>query len=281
MKNLFLTLMVVCTAFAGVNAQVQTPSASPFAKHEQMVGLTNVTLEYSRPSVKGRVIFGNDGIVPFGKVWRTGANNVTKITFGDNVKVGGKELKAGAYAILTIPNEKSWEIMFYPYETGNWGSYVEKEPAAAIEANVNKTEMPMESFDFYLDDLTANGATLAFIWANAQVGFPLEVNTDQKVMASIERALGGPSASDYFAAGSYYHDSGKDLEKALMYVQKSTKTDSPYFWEVRKESLILADLGRYKEAIDAAKLSLKLATDAGNDDYIRMNEKSIAMWMKK
>lgn len=282
MKNTLLTLMTICLVSLGMMAQVQAPASSPFAKHEQQVGLTNVTLEYSRPSAKGRTIFAEDGLVPYGKIWRTGANSATKITFGDDVKVGGKELKAGSYAVLTIPNAKSWDVMFYPYETGNWGSYVEMEPAATVKAEVTKmTPVYVETFDFFLDDLTANGASIGFVWADTYAGLQLEVNTDAMVMKSIEQTLAGPTVNDYYAAGAYYHDSGKDLEKALEWVQKATKSGTPRYWQVRKESLILADLGRYKDAVAAAKQSLELAKEAGNDDYIRMNEKSIEMWMKK
>jgi tetratricopeptide (TPR) repeat protein len=109
----------------------------------------------------------------------------------------------------------------------------------------------------------------------------ITADSDKTVMASIEKVLAGPSGNDYFNAASYMHDSGKDLNKALEYVRKATQVASPAFWQVRRESLILADLGRKAEAIEAAKKSLELAKVANNMDYVRMNEKSIAEWTKK
>lgn len=271
-----LVAMVATTA----NAQIKTPAPSPKATLTQAIGLSDVTIEYSRPSAKGRTIFAADGLVPYGKVWRTGANQATKVSFGADAKVGGKELKKGDYAVLTIPNADSWAVHFYPYESGNWGSYVEKDPAVIATAKVENLPFSIESFSISVEDISDDSGNLVFFWSNVAAALPLKFEVESRVMAQIERTLAGPTAGDYYAAGNYLLSINKDLDKALMYVQKATKGENPRFWQVRREALILAKLGKTKEAIAAAKLSKDLAMKAGNDDYVRMNEKSIAEWAK-
>lgn len=281
MKKLVLHYMVFCflaLMSQPLAAQISTPAPSPGSKLMQTVGLTDVTIEYSRPAVKDRKIFAADGLVPYGEVWRTGANSATKITFSDDVKVGEHELKAGAYAILTKPNAASWQVMFFPYEGANWVPYAEKEPAATLEAKTMKTGHKVENFSILIDNIGTDGADLIFAWDNTAAAVPMKMNVDKRVMANIERVLAGPSPNDYFAAASYYHQTGKDLNKALEWVQKANDTDQPRFWQVRLEALILADLNRKDDAIKAAKKSMELAEAAGNADYVRMNKKSIEEW---
>ena len=187
-----LTILAICCLMAWnpAQAQISTPAPSPAAKVMQTVGLTDVTVEYSRPSVKGREVFAANGLVPFDKFWRTGANAATKITFSDEVKVGEESLPAGDYAILTKPSVTQWEVMFYEYEGGNWGSYVEKTPAATVTAKTMKSGMNTESFMIYFDELTNTGAHLKMAWANTVVAVPIAVYVDERVMADIN--LGGP-----------------------------------------------------------------------------------------
>jgi len=281
-KLLFSICTIALVAFFATtsNAQIKTPAPSPSATSTQAIGLSDVTITYSRPSVKGRKVFAADGLVPYGKVWRTGANQVTKISFGADVRAGGKDLKKGDYAVLTIPNAKSWAVHFYPYETGNWGSYVEKTPTAIATANVKALPFSVESFIIMINNITDDSGNLEFIWDNVVAAVPLKFEVQKNVMAAIDKTLAGPTANDYYAAGNYLLSINKDLDKALMYVQKATKGDSPKFWQVRREALILSKLGKTKEAITVAKLSKDLAMKAGNDDYVRMNEKSIAEWSK-
>ncbi len=277
-QKLTLSILFVVGILTLTLGQIRTPAPSPSASLKQTVGLTDISVEYSRPSVKGRTIFSADGLVPFGKIWRTGANSAVKITFSDDVTVEGKALEAGSYAILTRPGATSWDINFYPYESSGWGSYVEKDPAASVTVHSHQMTEKVESFLIVFDELSSDGGTLGFLWENTYVPVKIGVEVDSRVMADIEKTMAGPSAGDYFAAASYMHDSGKDLNKALMYVQKATHTDNPRFWQVRREALILADLGRKSEAVQVAKRSLELAQKAGNDDYVRMNEKSIKEW---
>jgi hypothetical protein len=280
-KNLLFAAFVASTLGAG--AQIVTPAASPTAKFEQKVGLTDVKIEYSRPSAKGRTVFGDaKSLVPFGEVWRTGANSISKISFSDSVTLdGNKGLKKGDYGILSKPGMDSWDIHFYKYVDGNWSGYVSRTPDQIISVKPKKLANHTETFTIDLNDLTTDMAHLVMTWEKTSVAVPIKVEVDKIVTASIDKVLAGPTPSDYYAAGSYYHDSKKDLNKALEYVRKATTGANPMFWQVRKESLILADLGRYKEAMEVAKKSLELATKAGNKDYIKMNEESIAMWMKK
>ncbi|RME92265.1 MAG: DUF2911 domain-containing protein [Bacteroidetes bacterium] len=282
MKKLLFHTLALLLALPGF-AQIKTPAASPAAKVIQTVGLSEITVEYSRPSVKGRTIFAEDGLVPYGKLWRTGANAATKITFSDDVMLGADNFKlaAGEYAILTKPMAEVWHVMFYPYESSSWGSYVDKEAAATLKAEVNKTGHMVETFTIGFDKLTMDGAHLVFAWENTMVALPIRTEVHEAVMADIKRTMAGPTANDYFRAASYLHDSGQDLELALEYIQKATNVEEPRFWMVRREALILKDLGRSQEAIAAAKRSLELARAAGNEDYVRMNEKSIAEWTGK
>lgn len=278
-KNLLLLPLLLLIGIAAIHAQIVTPAASPSAKLTQMVGLTEVTVEYSRPAMKGRTIFAADGLVPFGSVWRTGANSATKITFSDDVTIEDNKLPAGSYAILTKPGATSWAVHFYNHQSTNFGSYLEEDPNLVVNVNPIKIDATLESFTINIDGMNNSGATLQFAWENTVVPIAIGVDVDTKVMASIDRVMAGPSANDYNNAATYYHEAGKDLKQALEWSNMATAGDNPRYWMVRRKALILADLGMKKEAIEAAKQSLELAKTAGNNDYVRMNEKSIKEWM--
>jgi hypothetical protein len=277
-KNLLILPLLLLLGLAAIEAQITTPAASPGAMVKQTVGLSEVTIEYSRPAMKGRTIFAADGLVPFDAVWRTGANQATKITFSDDVTVGDKALSAGSYAILTKPSAMSWDIHFYAYDGGNWGNYTSKTPDLVATAKPTKIEFPIESFTIGLGNVVGGNASIWMGWENTMVSVPIAFEVESKVMASIDRAMAGPSSNDYFAAASYYHENGKDLNKALEWINLATAGDNPAFWQVRRKALILADLGKKQAAIAAAKMSMELAQKAGNDDYVRMNKKSLKEW---
>ena len=277
-KLSILFVLVSCGLTA--NAQIKTPQPSPTSKIEQVVGLTDVTVEYSRPGMRGRTIFGD--LVPYGQVWRTGANANTKITFSDNVTVDGKELKKGTYAIYTIPGEKSWEVIFYS-DSNNWGTPQKwDESKVAAKTTVEVLEMPMkvETFTITFDDLATGSAVLGMLWENVYAGVKFEVPTDAITTKSIETVMAGPSSNDYFQAATYYHTEGKDLKQALAWMQKATAGENPPFWYLRRMSLIQADLGDKKGAIATAQKSLAAAEKANNADYIKMNKESIAQRQK-
>lgn len=281
--NLSAMLLLLSFSALDLNGQIKTPAPSPSSELKQTVGLTDVTIVYSRPNVKGRAIFAEDGLVPFGKPWRLGANAATKFSFSEDVMIAGSKLKAGDYAVLATPGAAEWKFMFYPYESGNWGSYLEKEAAAVASLKPITGDKNVETMSFHIANVQAASADIVFSWEKTKVTLPLEADTDKQVMASIESVLNGPSQNDYFAAATYYHESGKDLNQALAWVEKATAGDEPRFWQVRRKALILADLGKKEAAVKAAQLSLELAEKAGNEDYVRMNKKSIEEWtsMKK
>ncbi len=277
-KSLFTLLVGVIFMSTNLTAQIQTPSASPAATVSQRFGLTDVKVEYSRPAMKGRTIFAKDGLVSFDNIWRTGANNVTKIDFSTDVTVEGKPLKRGAYAILTKPSTASWDVYFYEYADGNWAGYVEKTPVASVKVVPAMVSPKVESFSIGFDNITSSGATLQLAWDKTLVPVKIETEVDKAVMASINRVMGGPSSNDYYAAATYYHESGKDLKQALEWIKKANEGSNKMYWQVRREALILADLGMKKEAIAAAKLSGELAKTAGNAEYVKMNEQSVKDW---
>ena len=278
MKKFFFFVFAV--AIVGtIEAQIKTPAPSPFQKIEQKVGLTDVTLEYSRPAMRGRTIFG--GLVPYGELWRTGANSNTKITFSDDVEIGGKTLEAGSYAIYTKPSAKSWEVMFYT-DSDNGGTpdvWDDGKVAASVSAQVYPMPMPVQSFTMTFDDLTNDSANLGMIWENVYVAVPIKFHTDKAVSASIDNVMNGPSDRDYYSAAVYYLESGKDINKAKTWIDKAiSMREKPAFWYHRQQSLIYAKAGDKKGAVKAAKKSLKLAKEAGNDDYVALNEKSLKLW---
>ncbi|GGW31837.1 DUF2911 domain-containing protein [Arenibacter certesii] len=279
-KNTLLAAIFAITM--GVQAQIETPQPSPSATLIQKVGLTDVSVEYSRPSMRGRTIFGD--LVPYDKLWRTGANARTKISFSNNVMVGGKELKAGSYAILTKPGVSNWDVIFYTEADGSGAPATldESKVAATVKAQVHPMAMPIETFTFSFDDLTNNSATLGLLWENTYVGVKFEVPTDKAVMKNIERVMNGPGAEDYYAAAVYYLDSGNDINKAKEWMEKAmAMNEKPAFWQLRQQSLIYAKAGDKKQAIAAAKKSLAGAEAAGNADYVKMNKDSLKEWGAK
>lgn len=281
MKKTAIFLLLAITSFA-VKAQIVAPQPSPLATVKQVVGLTDVTLEYSRPAMKGRTIFGD--LVPFEKLWRTGANNNSVITFSTDVTVAGKELKAGSYAIFTIPGETVWEVNFYS-DTNNWGtpkSWDASKVAAVVKVNSKSISEKTESFTIEISDLTNDGANLSIIWDTTKVSIPFTVPTDATVIASIDKAMAGPGANEYYTSAVYYMNSGRDINKAKEWIDKAiSMAENPAFWQLRQQSLIYAKAGDKKGAIAAAKKSLAAAEVAGNADYVKMNKDSLAEWGAK
>lgn len=281
MKKIIVVLAVFMSQFA-VQAQIKTPQASPRAIVSQMVGLTEVELNYSRPGAKGRPVFGN--LVPFGKLWRTGANENTTISFSDDVIIDGKTLKKGKYALYSVPRIESWDIIFYT-ATDNWGLPQEfDETKVALRTTVKEEALskPVESLTINISGLDTSSAYLEIFWENSFVSLKFEVPTQKTAMASIEKVLNGPSANDYYSAANFLFQTNTDIAKSLVYVNKSLELskDKP-FWFLRLKSLIQAKQGDKSGAIETAKLSLEAAEEAKNQDYVKMNRDSIAEWSKK
>lgn len=278
MKKIVLSLCLVF-AFHSMNAQIDTPAPSPFSKLEQRVGLTDVTVEYSRPSMRGRTIFGD--LVPYDKLWRTGANARTKITFSDDVMVDGQELKAGTYAIFTKPGAASWEVFFYTDSNGGGTpqEWDDSKVAAKTTVQVHPMPVPIETFTISIDDLNSESGTLGMLWATAYVGVKFTVPTDATVSKNIENVLNGPGPGDYYAAAVYYLTTDKDIDQAKEWMDKAmAMTEKPAFWQLRQHSLIYAKAGDKKAAIETAKKSLAAAIEAKNDDYIKLNKDSLKEW---
>jgi hypothetical protein len=216
-------LLLACFLVAGISvqAQIETPQPSPSAKLIQTVGLTEVTVEYSRPAMKGRKIFGE--LVPFGKMWRTGANANTKISFSDDVTIADTAVKAGEYAIFVKPSEQTWEVIIYN-DTSNWGTpqkWDEAKVVAKAIAPVNTMPYKAESFTIAIANLSNNGADLTFSWDKTFVVVPFVVPTDRKTTASIDKVMSGPGAGDYFSSARYFLEEGKDMDKAKMWIDKA------------------------------------------------------------
>jgi Protein of unknown function (DUF2911). len=282
MKKLFF-LTALLAAFFTANAQIKTPAASPVAKISQEVGLIKVDVEYSRPSAKGRKVFGD--LVPYGSMWRTGANASTKVTFSEDAKVAGSPVPKGTYALYTLPGEKEWSVIIYK-NTSYWGvpepkDFKEEDVQARVTVPVMPIRDMVESFTINIGNLRNNAADLEIMWENTKVVVPIMVDTDSKVMKAIETTMSGPSANDYNAAARYYYEEKKDMAQALVWVDKALEKGGDRFWILRLKANILAELGRYKEAIAIAEKSTELAKKEGNEDYPRMNDKSIMEWKKK
>ena len=281
MKKIIFALAVFISQFVA-DAQIKTPQASPRAIVSQMVGLTEVELNYSRPGAKGRPVFGN--LVPFGKLWRMGANENTTISFSDDVIIDGKTLKKGKYALYSVPRIESWDIIFYT-STDNWGLPQEfDETKVALRTTVKEEALskPVESLTINISGLDTSSAFLEIFWENSSVALKFEVPTQKTAMASIEKVLGGPTANDYYSAANFLFQSNTDIAKSLVYVSKSLELskDKP-FWFLRLKSLIQAKQGDKSGAIETAKLSMEAAEEAKNQDYVKMNRDSIAEWSKK
>ncbi|NAS12965.1 DUF2911 domain-containing protein [Poritiphilus flavus] len=277
MRKLTILICAALVSFS-LQGQLTTPQPSPEGKVYQKVGLTDVKVKYSRPSMRGRTIFGN--LVPTDKLWRTGANKNSTISFSDDVVIDGQTLKAGSYAIYTKPGATSWEVLFYT-ETENWGvpqDWDDSKVAAKTTAEVYTMPMDVQTFTMTLDDLHNNGATLGILWEKTYVGVPFTVPTADKAVKSIEAVMSGPSAGDYYAAASYYFEEGKDLEKAKEWIDKAVSMNDKAFWVMRRQALIYAKMGDKKGAIEAAKRSMEVAEAAGNADYVKMNKDSLKEW---
>ncbi|MBK8081876.1 MAG: DUF2911 domain-containing protein [Saprospiraceae bacterium] len=262
-------------------AQIKTPAASPLTKSESTVGLTTINLEYSRPSKNNRKIYGD--LVPFNTMWRTGANKNSIITFSDDVMISGATLTKGSYSIFAKPTIGNWEVFFYK-NTENWGvpeTWVDSLVAVKLSVTPVMLNNTVETFTLNIANITSSSCHLEILWENLNVPVKIEVPTDKKVSANITQVLAGPTAKDYYNAARYSRESKQDLSQAMIWMEKSVSMGNNKFWHLRQKSLLEADMGNYKAAVNSAKESLKLATEAANNDYIKMNNDSIAEWSKK
>ena len=279
--SLIASAIVLSLSTLIVQAQtLKTPAPSTSQTIKQAFGLGDITLDYSRPSAKGRVIFGD--VVPFGKMWRTGANAATKITFSEDVKVEGKDVKAGTYAIYTVPNKDSWEVILYSDLTmgGNTSNYKAENEVLRVVVKSTTLSKSIETFTINLSDVTATSTTLEFIWEKISVPVKITTEIDSKVMKNIETTMAVDSRP-YFQAANYYYSNNKDLNQSLIWVNKAIEQNPKAFWVTMLKARIELKLNDKKSAIATAETTAALAAEAKNDDYTKMANDLIAEAKKK
>lgn len=271
---IFLTLLFA--SIVSFAQQIQMPQASPSAKISQQVGLSVVTVDYSRPSTKGRKIFGE--LVPYGEVWRTGANAATVLTFSTEVIIGGQKVPAGSYALYAIPGKSDWTIILSK-NTKLWGAigYNQAEDQLRTNVEASKTSKKYESFEISFNSLTDNSAVMSMKWENTRVDFKIETEVDPIVMADIQKLVIDTQTTDpnlLFQAANYYFTTSKDLNQAYTWIKTATDND-PKYWTMHVRAKIEMALGMKTEALDSATKSKAMAEEAKNPDYVALNERLI------
>ncbi len=274
MKYIFKTFGIPLALLMGVTATNAQNPLMPQASSGQMIvqdfGLGKVTLNYSRPNVKGRLIFGD--LEPYGEVWRTGANNATNITFTDEVMMDGHPVPAGTYALFTIPGKIEWTVILNK-TAKQWGAYNYKKEDDLFRFAVKPIPLKdkIETFTMSFADVTEGSMSLQIMWENTLLTIPLTIDDDAKVTANIEKAMLGEK-KPYFAAAQYYYENNKDMQQALKWITEAEKTDmkAPYYklWKAR----IQLKMGDKKAAAATASEGIKLAKESNNDEYVRLNE---------
>lgn len=275
-KFYFALLTLLLASFVSFSQQIPMPQASPSAKITQQFGLSVVTVDYSRPSAKGRKIFGE--LVPFGQIWRTGANSATQLNFSTEVSIGGQKVPAGTYALYAIPQKNEW-TMILSKNTELWGAigYDQADDQLRFKATPAKTSQKYESFEISFNEITDSSIQVSLKWDNTQVAFKISAEVDPIVMAEIQKQVIDAKSTDpalLFQAGSYYFTTSKDLNQAYAWVKESTDTD-PKYWTMHLRAKIELALGMKTEARDSAVKSKELAEEGKNPDYVALNERLI------
>ena len=282
MRKIFVIASMLCF-FSEAMAQIKLPQPSVKGSIEQMVGLTEVEVSYTRPAKRGRKIFGE--LVPYNRVWRTGANENTTISFSEDVSIAGKVLPKGKYALYTKPEADKWTFYFYK-KNDNWGVPQQwDETQIALQAEAKPISYPMETeyLTIELNPINYNDGKIAVRWDKTLVELPFHTQTQEQSMENIaDKITATSSARDYYEAANYLLTSNGDLNKANEFISKSLsmQNDAPYYM-YRAQAIILSKLGKTKEAIKAAETSLQKAKKEGNEDYVKMNQDSISQWKKK
>jgi hypothetical protein len=274
-----LRKLITCAAVAFIllEAQAQTvrtPAPSPTQTIKQDFGLSSVELSYSRPGIKGRKVFGD--LVPFGKVWRTGANNPTTITFGDEVKIGDTKVPAGKYGLVTIPERNSWTIIITKQlDVASPADYKPESDVVRVTVTPMTMKEKMETFTMQISDIKPTACEVHIMWENTAVALPITTDVESKVMAQIDNAMNKDNRP-YFASAMYYLDNGKDINQAIVWFDKAIEQNPNAFWVYHQKANALAKLGKKQEAKASAEKSIELAKKAQNDDYVQLTEKLLA-----
>ncbi|WP_064965484.1 DUF2911 domain-containing protein [Tenacibaculum ovolyticum] len=281
--NKKLILIIIFLIPLSLLSQVRRPKKSFFQNVEQRVGLTDVKLNYYRPSMKGRAIFGS--LEKYGEIWRTGANKNTIITFSENVEIDGKELKAGSYALYTKPNIESWDVFFYT-DIENWGVpkvWDNNKVALKITIPVFKLNRDIETLTINIDNIKESSANLGIMWERTYISIPIEFHFKELLERITKKEL-RRNAIDFHIAAVNYHERGYDLEQAKRWMEQAISLkEKPHFWDYREYSIILSKLKKYKEAIIAAKKCIQLSKKLGDNgnNAINLSKKSIKEWQSK
>jgi hypothetical protein len=280
MKKLTLISTIFFTAIAGLlNAQLELPQPSPWAQVSQKIGLTKATVTYSRPSMRGRKIF--DELVPFNEMWRTGANAATKLEFDHDVMINNQKIAAGAYSLLTIPNQNEWTIIINRNtEPGGTSSYKQEEDVMRFTVKPENTSAT-ESFTIDFANITQKNATMQLYWENTKVSFPIVTDYMQQAQQNIKDAIADMDNGFgvYESSAEFYLDNNLDKKQALDWAKKSVEM-SEKFWNVSTLARAYAENGMYADAVKTAERSLELARQANNKQYIDLNTKNIEDWKK-
>ncbi|PYF68846.1 DUF2911 domain-containing protein [Pedobacter nutrimenti] len=270
-----LLLLVALSLNAEVEAQgVKIPQASSGQSLTQDFGLGKITLTYSRPNTKGRKIFG--GLEMYDQVWRTGANSATTIKFTDDVTFEGKAVPAGEYELFTIPGKNEWTVILSKM-TKQWGAYEYKEDQDFLRVKVKPVALQnkVETFTIQFANVYPTKAQLLLQWENTSVSVNLTTDVDTKVMASIDEAMKGEK-KPYFSAAQYYYENGKDLKKALEWMNAAEAADAKGPWIRLWKGRIQLKMGDKKGAAASAEAGIKLAKEAKIDEYVRLNSALLA-----
>ena len=277
MKKIIIALFLALNVCA--YAQIETPAASPGATLTTKIGLTDVKISYSRPRIKGRKIFGTGGdfLTPYGAIWRTGANAGTVVTFGDAVEVNGTKVAKGDYLLLTIPGATDWTVILYKDVAlgGNTEGYKQENDAARFTVKSEKLTEKVEMFTINVTDLTDDNssANIQLAWENTSVKFPVKVDNDTKITASIDQAMNNRVPGMYASSARYYLDTKKDLKKALQWIDMAIAADPNAFWNTHLKAQIQKAAGDKAGAIATAQKSIEAAKKAPNDfGYVKQNE---------
>ncbi len=274
MKKLFFSAIAVCFLLTADAQQLRTPVASPGQTIKQDFGLSAIELSYSRPGMKGRKIFGD--LVPFGQVWRTGANQATTLNFSDDVTIGGTTLKAGKYGLLSIPENDKWTLIITKQlNVTSPAAYKQEEDVVRVEVKTLKMDEKMETFTMQFANVNSTSCELHIMWDETAVVLPISTDVEAKVMKQIDDLMNKDN-KPYFSAAMYYLDNGKDLNQALTWFDKAVEQNPNAFWIHHQRANCLARLGKKAQARAAAEKSKELAAAAKNGDYVTLNEKLLA-----
>ncbi|MEI9921476.1 MAG: DUF2911 domain-containing protein [Bacteroidota bacterium] len=276
MKKIILAILMAVNVCA--YAQITMPQPSPGATLTTKIGLTDVKISYSRPRIKGRKIFGTgpDFLTPYGALWRTGANQGTVISFGDDVEVEGKKVAKGDYLLLSIPGASEWTVILYKNVSmgGNTGDYKQEQDAARFTVPSSRLTEKVEMFTVEVTDLSDDNtsAKIQLAWENTSVKFGVKVDFDAKVSDQINNAMQEQIPDMYATAAKYYLDTKKDLKKALEWINIAVAADTKAFWNTAIKAQIQKAIGDKSGAIATAQQSLVDAKAANNSQYVKQNE---------